>query len=96
MFSLLQININLLVVSLAVYDIAKLIDFHLFYFYAFIHVNHWEQIVILMQLIFLCQLIDPYFHVFYVLEELSVLLLAGFKSTTHKHNHSFSFFPKTP
>ena len=27
MFSLLQININLLVVSLAVYDIAKLIDF---------------------------------------------------------------------
>ena len=54
MFSLLQININLLVVSLAVYDIAKLIDFHLFYFYAFIHANHWEQIVILMQLIFLC------------------------------------------
>ena len=69
MFSLLQININLLVVSLAVYDIAKLIDFHLF---------------------------DPYFHVFYVLEKLSVLLFAGFKSTTHKHNHSFSFLPKTP
>ena len=40
MFSLLQININLLVVSLAVYDIAKLIDFHLFYFNAFIHANH--------------------------------------------------------
>ena len=40
MFSLLQININLLVVSLAVYDIAKLIDFHLFYFYNFIHANH--------------------------------------------------------
>ena len=45
MFSLLQININLLVVSLAVYDIAKLIDFQLFYFYAFIHANHREQIV---------------------------------------------------
>ena len=40
MFSLLQININLLVVSLAVYDIAKLIDFQLFYFYAFIHANY--------------------------------------------------------
>ena len=40
MFSLLQININLLVVSLAVYDIAKLRDFYLFYFYAFIHANH--------------------------------------------------------
>ena len=40
MFSLLQMNINLLVVSLAVYDIAKLIDFLLFYFYAFIYANH--------------------------------------------------------
>ena len=31
MFSLLQININLLIVSLAVYNIANLIDFLLFY-----------------------------------------------------------------
>ena len=55
MFSLLQININLLIASLAVYNIAKLIDFLLFYFDAFIYANHWEQIVILMQLIILCQ-----------------------------------------
>ena len=40
MFRFLQININLLVVSLTVYNIAKLIDFLLFYFDAFVYENH--------------------------------------------------------
>ena len=48
MLRLLQINKNLLVVSLAVYNIAKLLDFLFFYFDVFIYANHCDQINIIM------------------------------------------------
>ena len=93
MFSLLQININLSIVSLAVYNITKLIDFLLFHFF---HICESLRTNSYSNAINIFVSVDAYFHVFYVLEKLSVLLFAGFKSTTHKHNHSFSFLPKTP